>query len=357
MSNKVTYIQSQPLADYCSALFQSVGMSKEDALINTDNIIEANLTGVDTHGVTRMSIYLERIRQGIVEANTNVKIISESPSTAVLDAGNGMGAVASTKAMNMAIAKARDVGTSFVTVRNSNHYGMAAYFSKMAIKEGMVGFSATNGAARMPAWGSKDTLLGTNPFSLAVPAGEELPIIADMATSLVARGKIILAAKNNQPIPLGWAIDKDGADTNDAQKALDGNVLPFAGPKGSAIAILIEAMAGIMSGALFSTNVKDMYENFTEPVGVGHVFGAIDISRFMPLDQYKKLIDQFIREIKNSTPAKGVTEIYLPGEIELLKRQERLSKGIPITAAVLKELAEEGKKCGVEFPWGEEVFS
>ncbi|MDF2523734.1 MAG: lactate dehydrogenase [Clostridiales bacterium] len=355
MSNTVTYIPAQPLADYCSALFQSLGMSKEDALINTDNIIEANLTGVDTHGVTRMAIYLERIRKGIVEANTNVKIISESPSTAVLDAGNGMGAVASKKAMELAIAKARDIGTAFVTVRNSNHYGTAAYFTKMAIKEGMIGFSATNGAARMAPWGSKDTYLGTNPFSLAVPAGEELPIIADMATSLVARGKIILAAKNGQSIPLGWAIDKDGADTTDAQKALEGNVLPFAGPKGSAIAILIEVMAGIMSGALYGPNVRDMYEDFTNPTGVGHVFGAIDISRFMPMDQYCKLVDQMIREIKNTTPAQGVTEIFMPGEIELRKRQERLAKGIPVSPAILKELAEEGKKCGVLFPWTEEV--
>lgn len=351
MSNDIKYIKAKPLADYCSALFRSVGMSKEDALINVDNIIEANLTGVDTHGVTRMPIYIKRIREGVVKANTNVKVISESPATAVLDAGNGMGAVASTKAMNIAIEKARNVGTAFVTVRNSNHFGATAYYTKMAIQEGMIGIASTNGAARMAPWGSKDISLGTNPFSVAVPSGEELPIVADMATSLVALGKIILASKNNQPIPLGWAIDKDGADTTDPKNALEGSVLPFGGPKGSAIAILIDIMAGIMSGAKYGPNVNDMYANFTEPTGIGHIFGVIDVSKFIPIDLFNKQMDTMIREIKNSTPAKGVNEIFLPGEIELHKREDRLKNGIPITSAVMMELEEEGKRCGVSFPW------
>lgn len=351
MDNKISLIHCQPLTNYCVSLFESAGMKKDEAIINTDNLIEANLTGVDSHGVSRMAVYLKRIREGVVEANTDLKIISENASTAVLDASNGMGAAASDKAMKLAISKARDTGVAFVTVRNSNHFGTAAYYTKIAAKEDMIGFAATNGASRMAPWGSMDTYFGTNPFSIGVPAGDELPIIADMATSVVARGKIILAAKNKKSIPLGWAINKAGEETTDAQEALDGTVLPFAGPKGSAIALIIDVMAGIMAGASFGPYIKDMYANFTEPTNTGHILGAFDISKFIPLEQFKKLIDQMIREIKGLTPSKGASEIFLPGEIELRTRQERLKNGIPVTEPVLKELADEGAKCGIKCPW------
>lgn len=355
MDNKVLHVNSERLAEYCSSLFQSVGMSKNEADINTDSLIEANLSGIDSHGISRMPILLKRIRSGVVNPDTKIEVISQSLSSAVIDAGNGMGASASIKAMQIAIDKAKVTGVSFVTVRNSNHFGTAAYFSKMAMNENMIGFSATNVTARMPPWGSKDIYFGTNPFSVAIPAGEELPVVADMATSLVARGKIVLAAINKQPIPKGWAINKYGEDTTDPQEALEGAVLPFAGPKGSAIALLIDVLAGILSGGTFGPHINDMYSNFTEPTGTGHFLGAIDISKYIPIEQFKKLMDQMIREIKSGRPVNGVNEIFLPGEIELRKRQDRILNGIPVTYSVLKELAEEGLKSGVKFPWENEM--
>jgi LDH2 family malate/lactate/ureidoglycolate dehydrogenase len=322
-------------------------MPKDEAYINADNLVDADLTGVESHGVSRMAIYLKRIRDGVVNPKCEIKVVAEHPAVLVIDAKNSMGAVASYKAMEMAIKKAKASGVAFVTVRNSNHYGTAAYYTKMALEHDMIGFSSTNGPARMAPWGGKDPYFGTNPFSIAVPAGQELPVVADMATSLVARGKIILAAKNNKEIPLGWAINKDGEDTTNAKEALEGTVLPFGGPKGSAIALLIDVFSGILAGASFGPHIKDMYANFEEPTNTGHIFGAFDISKFIDTSLFKQNMDQMIREIKGSTPAKGVQEIFLPGEIELKKKQQRLKEGIPLSPAVIKELKEEGALCRV----------
>jgi LDH2 family malate/lactate/ureidoglycolate dehydrogenase len=347
LTNNVKYVQAEPLRQYCTALFESVGMPKDEAYINADNLVDADLTGVESHGVSRMAIYLKRIRDGVVNPKCEIKVVAEHPAVLVIDAKNSMGAVASYKAMEMAIKKAKASGVAFVTVRNSNHYGTAAYYTKMALEHDMIGFSSTNGPARMAPWGGKDPYFGTNPFSIAVPAGQELPVVADMATSLVARGKIILAAKNNKEIPLGWAINKDGEDTTNAKEALEGTVLPFGGPKGSAIALLIDVFSGILAGASFGPHIKDMYANFEEPTNTGHIFGAFDISKFIDTSLFKQNMDQMIREIKGSTPAKGVQEIFLPGEIELKKKQQRLKEGIPLSPAVIKELKEEGALCRV----------
>lgn len=349
LTNNVKYVQAEPLRKYCAALFESVGMPKDEAYINADNLVDADLTGVESHGVSRMAIYLKRIRDGVVNPKCELKVVAEHPAVLVLDAKNSMGAVASSKAMQMAIKKARESGAAFVTVRNSNHFGTAAYYTKMALEHDMIGFSSTNGPARMAPWGGKDPYFGTNPFSIAVPAGKELPVVADMATSLVARGKIILAAKNNKEIPLGWAINKDGEETTNAKEALEGTVLPFGGPKGSAIALLIDVFCGILAGASFGPHIKDMYANFTEPTNTGHIFGAFDISKFIDKDIFKQNMDQMIREIKRSTPAKGVQEIFLPGEIELRKKQQRLKEGIPLSPAVIQELKEEGALANI--PW------
>lgn len=349
MINEVKLINHNILREYTKRLFIAVGVPEEDALITADNLVEANLTGVDSHGVSRIPIYLKRIRDGVDRATCKIDVINELPSLATLDANSSMGIPVGYRAMNMAIKKAQDIGLAFVTVRGSNHYGTAAYYTKMAAKKNMIGFSATNGAARMAPFGGKEAYLGTNPFSVAIPAGKEMDIVADMATSLVARGKIILAAKNNQEIPLGWAIDKDGKPTTNANKALEGTVLPFAGPKGYGIALLIDILCGVLSGAAFGKHINDMYTEFENPTNVGHVFGVIDVERFIPLEIFKNNIDQMIEEIKNTSRADGVSEIFLPGEIEFIKKESRLVEGIPVTRAVLDELKEEGIKCNVEY--------
>jgi len=349
LSNKIQLVDYEILKKYCMNLFIKAGVPEKDAEIASDNLVDANLHGVDSHGVSRMGIYLKRIREGVDKPVCNLEVVSELPGTAALDGNSGIGSAIGHRAMSLAIKKAKDTGIAFVTVKGSNHIGTAAYYTRMAAKENMIGFAATNGAARMAPWGGKEAMLGTNPFSVAVPAGEERTVVADMATSLVARGKIILAAKNNEEIPLGWAIDKEGNPTSNAQEALDGTVLPFGGPKGYGIALLIDILCGILSGSSFGKHINDMYADFENPTNIGNVFGVINIEKFVPIEYFKENMDQLIREVKNTPKASGVEEIYLPGEIEAIKKEDRLRKGIPITRAVLDELREEGSKLGVEY--------
>ncbi|EAX49023.1 Malate dehydrogenase [Thermosinus carboxydivorans Nor1] len=350
MNNKM--VKAECLLDYCASLFEKVGVPRDESYINAENLVDADLTGVESHGVSRMPIYLKRIRMNAVNPRCTLRTVSESPSTAVIDACNSMGAVVGVKTMELAIEKAKKTGISFIVVKNSNHYGTAAYHAKIALKHNMIGFTATNGAARMAPWGGKDPFFGTNPFAVAVPAGKHLPIIADMATSVVALGKIILAAKKNLPIPLGWALNKFGEETTNPKEVFDGKVigtpLPFGGPKGSAIALLIDVLTGILAGSTFGPQIKDMYADFDQPTTISHLFGAINVEAFVPVSQFTSSIDELITMVKQVSPAKGVDEIFLPGEIELRKKEKRLAEGIPISEAVLEDLRKEGELCRVE---------
>lgn len=342
-------IQAKPLAEFCSRLFRAVGMPQADADINAASLVDADLTGVESHGVSRMPIYLKRIRDGVVNPVCEVRLDGGQIASGVFDAGNSMGAPASYRVMKAVIEKAEQYGIAFFSVKNSNHYGTAAYYAKMALEKDMIGFCMTNGPSRMAPWGGSEPFFGTNPFAFAIPAKEELPIVADMATSVVARGKIIMAAKKNQPIPHGWALTKEGEHTTDPQSALLGTVLPFGGPKGSAIALMIDVLSGILSGSKYGPHLNDMYADFANPTFTSHSFAAIKIAAFTAPEQFKLDVDQMIREIKQNKPAENVAEIFLPGEIELRKKAERLTTGIPVPQVVLADLKREGELCSVEY--------
>jgi LDH2 family malate/lactate/ureidoglycolate dehydrogenase len=347
-SENTTAVPADQLRNYCQQLLQKAGVPADEASIVAEILVEADLAGIESHGTSRMPVYLKKLRIGGVSPVLQLKAITDGPGTGVFDAGNGLGAVAGHRAMGMVIEKAKKVGLSLITVKNSNHYGAAAYFAKMALPHDMVGFTATNAVSTMAPWGGYVPYFGTNPFAVAIPAGRELPIVADMATSVVARGKIRLAAKKGQSIPLGWAVTKDGEDTTDPEAALNGIVLPFGGPKGSAIATLIESLTGILAGSVFGTQISSLYQ-FETPSRVSHCFAAIDLAAFGPVEDFKKRIDQMIREIKSGPKAKNVAEIFLPGEIEARKRHERVKTGIPISRPVLNELRQEGVTSGVPY--------
>ncbi len=349
-------IQANVLRDYCTLLFEKTGVPKDESFINADNLVAADLAGIESHGVARMSNYLKRIRTGVVTARCQLRIMGEQPATALVDAGNALGAVAGVRSMELAINKAKVAGVSLVCVKNSSHFGVAAYHARMALAHDMIGFAATNGAARMAPWGGREAFWGTNPFAVAVPSGSHPPIVADMATSVVALGKVLLAAKKNVTIPLGWARNRMGEDTTDAREFYDvekgqiiGTGVPVGGPKGSAIALLIDVLSGVLSGSVFGPHVGDMLANFSEPAEVSHVFGAINVSAFIPASQFQNGIDSLITEVKSGAPANGVTEIFLPGEIEYRETQKRLVAGIPVSDVILAELRNEGKACGVPF--------
>jgi LDH2 family malate/lactate/ureidoglycolate dehydrogenase len=333
-------------------VFQKIGVSRDDAVLLTDSLIEANLRGVDTHGITRMlCVYVKRMQVGVVNPKTELKVLREHPSTALIDARNSIGQVASNTAMRMAIEKAKKTGVAFVATTHSNHYGAAAYWAMKALPHGMIGFSATNAPATVAPTGGRTAMLGTNPFAIAIPAGEEQPMVLDLATTVVARGRIMLYAKQNKPLEPGWAYDEKGRPTTDAQAALKGLLAPIGGYKGYGIALAIDMLCGVMTGSSFGAHFPGfLADNLKEPTDVGSVFAAISVESFMDLPDFKAGMDTAIREIKACDKAEGVTRIYIPGEIELATAADRLANGIPIPDAVVKDFEALGQELGVPFP-------
>ncbi len=347
--NDTVRIPRDTLLGFTTEVFQRAGVPRSEANLIADSLVEADLTGVDSHGVSRVPIYLKRIETGVVNPVARLEVVQEYPGAVVFDGCNSMGIVIGVRVMEYLLQKAETAGAVFATVRNSNHFGIAAYFTRRALAKDMVGFAASNAPSTMAPWGGIRPYLGTNPFSVAIPTGNVLPIVLDMATSVVAQGKIILAAKEGKRIPLGWAISKTGEPTTDPKEALEGTVLPFGGPKGYGIALLIDILSGVLSGAAFAAYLNNMWNNFTDPQNVGHCFAVLDVKKFLPLEEFKGKIDRMVQDIKSNPRAKGVEEIFLPGELEHRNRIRNLAEGIPLSGKVYEDLLEIGKRLGVTF--------
>jgi LDH2 family malate/lactate/ureidoglycolate dehydrogenase len=285
---------------------------------------------------------------GLVNPRPDVKILRESDATLLVDGDNGMGQGVGVRALELGLDKLRQSGGVYVGVRRSNHYGAGAYYVQHAVARDVVAFAYSNAPPTMAPWGGVDPYIGTNPYAFGVPAGGHPPIILDMATSIVARGKIILAEERGESIPEGWAIDTRGNPTTDAQEALQGSVLPFGGPKGYALSLMIDIMAGALTGAGCGPRVNSLYDDFEEPQNVGAFFQLVDIGQFADPAAFKANIDRMIEEIKSSRRAEGTEEIFLPGEIEFRMEQERKVSGIPVGAETVAELREVGRSCGVD---------
>lgn len=340
------------LRAFTEAVFQKVGVSAEDAALTTDSLIEANLRGVDTHGITRMlSVYIKRLQVGVVSARTQWEIRREKPATALIDAQNSLGQVVGTRAMQLAIEKARQHGVGFTAVTHSNHYGAAAYYSMMALPHGMIGFSATNAPATVAPWGGREPMLGTNPLSYAFPAGEVRPVVLDMATTVVARGRLLLFAKQGLPLEPGWALDEHGVPTTDAQAALRGLLAPLGGYKGYGLAMIVDLLCGTLTGANFGKHFPGfLADNLEDPSDIGSVFMALDVDSFIDLAEFKGRIDQSVREMKAAALAVGGEHIYVPGEIEFDTKEQRLRSGIPMPEQVVRDFVALGEELGVPFP-------
>lgn len=338
----------QKLQQFCSDLFIKVGVSKENAEVVADSLIQADLRGVDSHGVVRTAIYIERIEKNMINPFSNPEIESEDFATVLVNGNNNLGAVVGLKAVEIALEKAKERGAAIVGVKGSNHFGTGAFYALKAIEKNMILLVMSNASQTMPPTGGKRPFIGTNPLAIGVPAGKEGPFLLDMATSVVARGKIIVADQKGMDIPVGWAIDKNGNPTTNAGEALEGAVLPVGGPKGYAISMFIDILAGVLTGAGFGKYVNNMYENWDEPQNVGHIFIAIDINRFIPIEMFKERMDRYINEIKAEPKVEGVEEILIPGEIEFRRVIERKKNGIELPEKVAKELDEIGKRYGVD---------
>jgi LDH2 family malate/lactate/ureidoglycolate dehydrogenase len=343
-------VSEQVLEGFCVAVLEKIGVPPDAARIASRNLIEADLRGVQSHGVVRFPIYVKRILDGGTNPRAEVKIVRQTRTTAVVDGDNGLGHYVGVRAMQIAIDKAQDGDCSFVAVNNSNHYGAAAYYAEMAARQNMIGFSFTIGAINhMAPWGGAEAVLGNNPFAIAFPTREPSPIVLDMACSVAARGKIIVAAKEGKSIPGDWATGPDGLPTTDAVEALKGFVIPVGGPKGYALTLAVGMLSTMLSGAYFGRDVGDLYAKTSTAQNGGHLFGVLPVASFDDLEAYLDRMDRGVADIRGAKRATGVDRIYLPGEREHLSLLHKRAHGIPIGRALTEELRELADRYAVRF--------
>jgi LDH2 family malate/lactate/ureidoglycolate dehydrogenase len=339
---KVSAKQAQ---DFCVECFEKFGVPKVDAENIADSLVLANLRGVDSHGIIRIPYYIEGIRKDFVRPRSDIRMVEESSSITLLDGGNGLGIPVAMKATDLAINKAKATGVGVVGAKNLGHVGMLAYYIKKVAGHGFIGFACVNAPAVMIPWGGRENLFGTNPMCVGFPMDEGSSIVLDMATSGIARFKIMVAALRGKEIPEGVALDKQGKPTTDAKEALEGFLLPFGGYKGYGLVLAIEVLSSALLGALQSKNIEK------HPSTQGGLFIAvIDISRFREYEEYKKDVLHIIGNVKSSPPMDGFTEILIPGEIEEREAEKRMRDGIPIEDATWKELVKLAKELNIKPP-------
>lgn len=354
MSNSL-YFGVAELETFATQIFINAGLRPEDADIIARDLVKANLRGIDSHGVSRIPMYVERLRRGVVNPRPNITVRKVASAVAHLDGDNGMGFLASHRAMDEAIALARDCGIGLVGVHRSTHFGMGALYALQAIESGYISMIFTNSSPAIPMWGARTTFLGASPIAAGIPGGKGAPYVMDMAMTVIARGKIRLAAMRGEPIPAGLALDQEGHPTTDAAKAFEGVCLPFGGVKGSVLATLMDLMSGVLTGANFAGEVKSLYFDHSEPQNVGHLFFAIRPDLFMSLEAFGDRMDVFSERAKALPRAAGVDEILMPGEPEQRKEEERLVTGVPLTDNVVADLNAEGQRAGVALPAGSDT--
>lgn len=361
-TEEYTRVNAGALQDFITRVFEKLGVPHEDAVTTADNLVVADLRGIDSHGVARLGRYVGKLKRGMIVPKSEIKIISEAPGAALVDGGNGLGQPAGKWAMNRCIEKAKSAGVCMISVRNSNHFGIAGYYAMMALPHDMIGLSLTNSAPLVVPTYGRQALIGTNPISMAVPAGQETPFVLDMATSVVPRGKLEVYARKEMPIPIGWAVDEEGNPTTNPQAVLDaliqrrsGGIMPlggtadFSGYKGYGLAVMVDILSGVLSGANFGPRVDEPQDGKEVPSNVGHFFAAINIATFRPVAEFKRTMDEYIRLLKDSPKAKGEDRIYIHGEKEFELAAEYRKTGVPLYYKVVNSLKEIGRDVGVEY--------
>jgi LDH2 family malate/lactate/ureidoglycolate dehydrogenase len=334
---------------FARSLLQAHSVPPDDAATIAGCLVSADLRGVDTHGLCRLPIYLERVRAGLINPKPNLSPRRITPVAAALDGENGFGFVIGMRAMAEAIAMARDYGIGIVAARRSTHFGMAASYALPAVEAGLMAMVFSNASRAMPPWGGRAMLLGTNPFCMAAPAGKYRPVILDMSPAVAARGKIRRAERRGEKIPLGYALDAEGRPTTDPKAALAGGVvLPIGGHKGSGLSMFMDIFGGVISGANFGGDVADQYKAFDRPQDVGHFFLAMKPDLFITEAEYRARIDTLIERMRAAPTAEGFGEILVPGEPEDRHEAERRKSGIPYAASEVAALQDEAKRAGVQ---------
>lgn len=356
-------VRHQALQAFVARVYTKLGVPQTEAQTAAEIAVAADLRGVDSHGVEMLPRKADYIRRGLINPKADIKVERESPATTLLNGDNGLGEVASKRAMEMCIQKAKAAGAGFTAVHDSNHHGIAGYYAMMALEHGMIGISMTNTTPiTVPTFGRK-AALGTNPISVAAPGGSSLPFVLDMATSVVPSGKMAVFRNLGKSIPAGWAIDSEDrpmTDPGEVNKMLysrtGGGLLPlggegeeFGGHKGYGLTLVVDILSGVLSGAAFGPFVYPHKDGQPAPGNVGHFFGALAVEAFRPLADFQQTMDALIRTLKESPKAPGHERIYIHGEKEFEAEAKRRRSGIPLhdqTTANLKRVAQE---VGVEF--------
>lgn len=347
------YITPASARAFTMAILSRFNVPEDRAQMMADACVMADLRGVDTHGINRLPGYIDRVKAGVLDPNPELSFTSKTPVIAHLDAKNTFGMVAASLAVDRAAEMAKTFGIGVVAVNHSNHFGMAATYLLRAIKQGFAAMVFTNASRAMPAWGSKEALLGTSPFAVGVPGGTLGDFVLDMSPSIAARGKIRKAARRGEKIPEGYALDAQGKPTTDPEAALLGTVLPIGGPKGSGLAMMMDIFGGVMSGAAFAGEVKDQYKNLEEPQNVGHWFMVFKPDLFLDDGNFGDRMDTLMRKVRDSERAAGVERIWTSGEIESEAQQTREKSGIPFTKGEVSALHGLAEELGVEARLGE----
>jgi len=352
---------SEYLKEFTTQVFLKMGCPAEQAKVAADCLNQADLRGVDSHGVARLNGYIRLWELQRLNATPNMKIIHETPSTAVLDGDLGLGLVTAPEAMRIAINKAKIAGTGWVAVQNSNHYGIAGYHAMMPLEHDMIGISMTNASPLVAPTFSKSRFLGTNPIAVAIPALTQPPFVIDMATTTVANGKLEVLQRKGEDAPLGWTQDKDGLPTTDAYSLKKGgSMLPLGGDrehgghKGYCLGAMVDIFSAVLSGANYGPWVPP-FVSFLEPPanpvgnGIGHFLGAIRVDAFRPASEFKEHMDNWIKTFRNAETTAGHERVLIPGDPERELTAERKKNGIPLHEQVVQDLTELAKKFGIKF--------
>jgi len=353
MNKDVEWVQFSLLRPYVYDVFKGMGVPEGDAEVCTDVLLDADLKGLDTHGVNRLKpVYYDRVRKGLQSPVTRLDVVREGPTTAVVDGNNGMGMVVAKKSMDLCIEKAKKLGMGMVAARNSTHFGIAGYYSEMAAKQGLIGVTGTNARPSIAPTFGVEPMLGTNPLTFAFPTDEEFPFSLDCATSIIQRGKVELYARKGEKLPPGLVIRSDGSTSTDPNEILgdllsgEAALLPLggmgedtAGYKGYGYATVVEVLSAALQSGYFLKAING--------VNLGHFFIAIDVSAFTELDEFKRTTGVILRSLRAAKKAPGADRIYTAGEKEYLTSLDRRVKGVPINASVQAELIQMRDELGL----------
>jgi LDH2 family malate/lactate/ureidoglycolate dehydrogenase len=338
------------LREFTASVFVAAGLAPEHAAVMADSLVAADLRGTHSHGVVRLPFLVARLVDGGAITRPDIRVLKDAASTALLDGDRALGAITATRAMDMAIVKARANGIGFVAATNSDFIGACAHFAMQALPHDMIGIAWTNGFPGMAPWGGRSNTIGNNPIAFAAPSQSHGPIVLDMALSVAAGGRVRLAAKRNERIPTDWLIDRDGNSTDNPADLFDGGALLPLGYKGYGLAVFGEILCGVLTGSRVLSEVPAWFSDTANSIGNGHVHIAIDVSRFIEPSAFKQRIDALVGMLKATPRVPGVEDILLPGERAWRLHQSQLQKGIAVPRSVADDLVALARRLGVASP-------